>query len=252
MVSNKEFLVEACVSSVASAIEAEKAGARRVELCDNLLEGGTTPSAASIQLAGKILSIDLNVIIRPRGGDFFYSDIEFEVMKSDILAAKELGADGVVIGVLNIDGRVDKKRTRELIELARPMNVTFHRAFDMTADPFGALRDLIELKVDRILTSGQKNTAMEGIRLISDLVKEAEDKVIIMPGCGITPENIARLATETGAREFHVFAVKKVKSPMRYRNQEAFMGAPVEVSEFEISVTDAEVIQKIVSQLQNK
>jgi len=173
-------------------------------------------------------------------------------MKSDILAAKELGADGVVIGVLNIDGRVDKKRTRELIELARPMNVTFHRAFDMTADPFGALRDLIELKVDRILTSGQKNTAMEGIHLISDLVKEAEDKVIIMPGCGITPENIARLATETGAREFHVFAVKKVKSPMRYRNQEAFMGAPVEVSEFEISVTDAEVIQKIVSQLQNK
>ena len=250
--SNKEFLVEACVNSVASALEAEKGGAHRVELCDNLLEGGTTPSAASIQLAGKILSIDLNVIIRPRGGDFCYSDIEFEVMKSDILAAKELGADGVVIGVLNIDGRVDKKRTRELIELARPMNVTFHRAFDMTADPFGALHDLIELKVDRILTSGQKNTAMEGIRLISDLVKEAGDKVIIMPGCGITPENIARLATETEAREFHVFAVKKVKSPMKFRNQEAFMGAPVEVSEFETSVTDAEVIRRIVSQLQNK
>jgi len=237
--SNKEFLVEACVNSVESAVEAEKGGAHRVELCDNLLEGGTTPSAASIQLAGKILSIDLNVIIRPRGGDFCYSDIEFEVMKSDILAARELGADGVVIGVLNIDGRVDKKRTRELIELARPMNVTFHRAFDMTADPFGALHDLIELKVDRILTSGQKNTAMEGIRLISDLVKEAGDKVIIMPGCGITPENIARLATETGAREFHVFAVKKVTSPM-------------EVSEFETSVTDAEVIRRIVSQLQNK
>ena len=250
--SNKEFLVEACVNSVESAVEAEKGGAHRVELCDNLLEGGTTPSAASIQLAGKILSIDLNVIIRPRGGDFCYSDIEFEVMKSDILAARELGADGVVIGVLNIDGRVDKKRTRELIELARPMNVTFHRAFDMTADPFGALHDLIELKVDRILTSGQKNTAMEGIRLISDLVKEAGDKVIIMPGCGITPENIATLSEGTGAREFHVFAVKKVTSAMKFRNQEAFMGAPMEVSEFETSVTDAEVIRRIVSQLQNK
>jgi len=250
--SNKEFLVEACVNSVESAVEAEKGGAHRVELCDNLLEGGTTPSAASIQLAGKILSIDLNVIIRPRGGDFCYSDIEFEVMKSDILAARELGADGVVIGVLDVEGCVDKKRTRELIELARPMNVTFHRAFDMTADPFGALHDLIELKVDRILTSGQKNTAMEGIRLISDLVKEAGDKVIIMPGCGITPENIATLSEGTGAREFHVFAVKKVTSAMKFRNQEAFMGAPMEVSEFETSVTDAEVIRRIVSQLQNK
>jgi copper homeostasis protein len=250
--SNKEFLVEVCVNSVESAIEAEKGGAQRVELCDNLLEGGTTPSAASIQLAGKILSIDLNVIVRPRGGDFCYSDIEYEVMKSDILAARELGADGVVIGVLDVDGRVDRKRTRELIEMARPMSVTFHRAFDMTADPFEALRDLIELKVDRILTSGQKNTAMEGIRLISDLVKEAGEKVIIMPGCGITPENIARLAEETGAKEFHVFAVKKAKSPMKHRNQEAFMGALVEISEFETSVTDAAVIRRIVSRLQGK
>ncbi len=130
MVSN-DILIEACVNSVVSAVEAEKGGAQRVELCDNLLEGGTTPSAASIQLAGKILSIDLNVIVRPRGGDFCYSDIEFDVMKSDILAAKELGADGVVIGILNVEGRVDKKRTRELIDIARPMGVTFHRAFDM-------------------------------------------------------------------------------------------------------------------------
>ncbi|MDH5707074.1 MAG: copper homeostasis protein CutC [Candidatus Aminicenantes bacterium] len=245
-------MIEVCVNSVESALEAERGGAHRVELCDNLLEGGTTPSAASIQLAGKILSIDLNIIIRPRGGDFCYSEVEFEVMKSDILAARELGAGGVVIGVLDVDGRVDKKRTQELIELARPMSVTFHRAFDMTADPFEALHDLIELKIDRILTSGQKNTAVEGIRLISDLVKEAGDKVIIMPGCGITPENIAGLAKDTGAREFHVFAVKKVKSPMKYRNQEAFMGAPVEVSEFETSVTDAEVIQKLVNTLLTK
>lgn len=246
---NKDFIIEACVNSVVSAIEAEKGGAHRVELCDNLLEGGTTPSAASIQLASQCLSIDLNVIIRPRGGDFCYSDVEFEIMKSDILAAKELGADGVAIGMLDVDGRVDKKRTQVLIDLAKPLSVTFHRAFDMTSDPFQALHDLIELKVDRILTSGQKNTAVEGIKLISALVKEAGDKVTIMPGCGITPENIERLAEETGAKEFHVFAMKRVESSMKFRNQETLMGAPLEVSEYETSITDAEVIQGIVSRL---
>lgn len=251
MVSN-DILIEACVNSVVSAVEAEKGGARRVELCDNLLEGGTTPSAAGIQLAGKILSIDLNVIVRPRGGDFCYSDIEFDVMKSDILAAKELGADGVVIGILDVEGRVDKKRTRELIDVARPMGVTFHRAFDMTADPFHALQDLVDLKIDRILTSGQKNTAEEGIELISDLVKQVGDRIIIMPGCGITAENIEKLAEQTGAKEFHVFAVKKVESPMTHRNPEAFMGAPVETSEYETSITDADEIQKIVSRLQKE
>lgn len=248
----KDFVIEACVNSVESAIEAEKGGAHRVELCDNLLEGGTTPSAASIQLAGKILSVGLNVIIRPRGGDFCYSDLEFEIMKSDILAAKELGADGVVIGILDVDGRVDKTRTQELIDLAKPLNVTFHRAFDMTSDPFQALQDLIKLNVDRILTSGQRNTAAEGIELISALVKKAGDGVTIMPGCGITPENIERLAEETGAKEFHVFAMKRVKSPMKHRNPEAFMGAPLEISEYETSVTDAEVIQEIVSRLMEK
>jgi copper homeostasis protein len=248
----KGFIIEACVNSVVSALEAEKGGAHRVELCDNLLEGGTTPSAASIQLAGKILSIDLNVIVRPRGGDFFYSDVEFEIMKSDILATKELGADGVVIGILDVDGRVDKTRTQELIDLAQPLSVTFHRAFDMTSDPFQALHDLIEMKVDRILTSGQKNAAVEGIELISALVKEAGDRVSIMPGCGITPENIERLAEETGAKEFHVFAMKRVESPMKFRNQETLMGEPLKISEYETSVTDAEVIEEIVSKLQNK
>ncbi len=250
--SKKNILIEACVNSVVSAVEAEKGGAHRVELCDNLLEGGTTPSAASIQLAGKVLSIDLNVIVRPRGGDFCYSDIEFDVMKSDILAAKELGANGVVIGILDVDGRVDTKRTGELIDIARPMSVTFHRAFDMTADPFQALHDLIDLKVDRILTSGQKNTAEEGIALISDLMKEAGEDIIIMPGCGITPENIEKLAEQTGAKELHVFAMKKVESPMIHRNPEAFMGAPVETSEYETSITDADEIQKIISRLKKE
>lgn len=250
--AGRDILIEACVNSVASALEAEKGGARRIELCDNLLEGGTTPSAASIQLAGKILTIDVNVIIRPRGGDFCYSDIEFEVMKSDILAAKELAAEGVVIGILDVNGRVDKKRTQKLIELARPMSVTFHRAFDMTSDPFQALHDLIDLKVDRILTSGQKNTALEGVKLISALVEEAEDRVIIMPGCGITAENIQKLADQTGAREFHVFAVKKVESPMKFRNPDAFMGAPLRASEYVTSLTDADEIQRMVSSLESK
>jgi copper homeostasis protein len=147
---------------------------------------------------------------------------------------------------------VDKKRTRELIDIARPMSVTFHRAFDMTADPFQALDDLINLKADRILTSGQKNTAEEGIALISDLVREAGEDIIIMPGCGITPENIERLVGQTGAKEFHVFAVKKVESPMTHRNSEAFMGAPVETSEYETSITDADEIQKIVSRMRKE
>ncbi len=247
---SKNFVIEACVNSVESAVEAEKGGAHRVELCDNLLEGGTTPSAASIQLAGKVLSIDLNVIIRPRGGDFYYTDVEFEVMKSDILAAKELGANGIVIGLLDVDGRVDVKRTKDLVDLARPLSVTFHRAFDMTSDPFQALHDLIGLKVDRVLTSGQKNTAMEGVELIAALVKEAGERVTIMPGCGITAENIRRLAEETKAQEFHVFAVKRIESPMKFRNQEASMGAPLKFSEYETSITDAAEIEKIVGQFQ--
>jgi copper homeostasis protein len=173
-------------------------------------------------------------------------------MKSDILAAKELGADGIVIGLLDVDGRVDRKRTRELVDLARPLNVTFHRAFDMTSDPFQALHDLIGLKVDRVLTSGQKNTAMEGIELITVLVKEAGESVTIMPGCGITAENIRRLAEETQAQEFHVFAVKRVESPMKFRNQKASMGAPLKFSEYETSITDAVEIEKIVGQFQKK
>ncbi len=249
---SKNFVIEACVNSVESAVEAEKGGAHRVELCDNLLEGGTTPSAASIQLAGKVLSIDLNVIIRPRGGDFYYTDVEFEIMKSDILAAKELGANGIVIGLLDVDGRVDVKRTKELVDLARPLSVTFHRAFDMTSDPFQALHDLIGLKVDRVLTSGQKNTAMEGVELIAALVKEARERVTIMPGCGITAENILRVAEKTKAHEFHVFAVKRVESPMKFRNQEAFMGAPLKFSEYETLITDAEEIERIVGQFQKR
>ncbi|MCC7306747.1 MAG: copper homeostasis protein CutC, partial [Acidobacteria bacterium] len=164
-------LLEVCVDSVESAFAAEKGGADRVELCDNLVEGGTTPSAGSIEAARERLSIKLHVIVRPRGGDFLYSDIELDVMKRDILTAKDLGADGVVIGVLNADGTIDREHTRELVEIARPMSVTFHRAFDMTREPFEAMETLIDLGIDRILTSGQEPGAEKGVELIRELVE---------------------------------------------------------------------------------
>src|SRR5438445_9519302 len=153
--SNGKTIIAVCVDSVESAMAAEAGGAERVELCDNLMEGGTTPSAGAVAAARKKLEIKFHVIIRPRGGDFCYSDVEFEVMKRDVEFAKQLGADGIVIGILLPDGAIDVTRTRELIDIARPMSVTFHRAFDMTRDAFAALETLIDLGIDRILTSGQ-------------------------------------------------------------------------------------------------
>src|SRR5512138_1393956 len=164
------MLLEACVNSALSAIEAQAGGADRVELCQNMPEGGCTPSAGAIRYARKELRIGLFVMIRPRGADFLYSDGEFEIMKEDIRVAKELGADGVVFGILKADGTIDRQRMEELIRLARPMGVTCHRAFDMTRDPFGALEDLIALGVDRILTSGQCDSALEGAPLIRQLI----------------------------------------------------------------------------------
>ena len=169
--------LEVCVDSVESAMNAERGGANRVELCDNLFEGGTTPSAGCIAVVRANLKIGLQVIIRPRGGDFLYDAREVAVMQHDIRVAKELGADGVVSGALTVQGEVDRAIIKQLIELARPMNVTFHRAFDMTADPFQALEDLIDLGVDRILTSGQQATAWEGVGLIEALEKQAAGRV---------------------------------------------------------------------------
>jgi copper homeostasis protein len=154
--------LEICLESCEDAIAAQKGGAQRVELCDNLIEGGTTPSAGMIAMTREYRSIGLQVIIRPRGGDFCYSEIELDAMKYDIHHCKTLGVDGVVFGLLKSDGNIDYERTRELIEIARPMNVTFHRAFDMCKDPYQALEELIELGVDRILTSGQEPTVFEG------------------------------------------------------------------------------------------
>jgi len=200
-----------------------------------------------IELARKHLTIALNVIIRPRGGDFCYSDVEFEVMKRDVQVAKQLGANGVVIGILNPDGTVDTARTRTLIELARPLSVTFHRAFDMTRDPYQALEDLIALGADRILTSGQENSVLEGLDLITDLVKKAGDRIVIMPGGGITDRNIQKIVAQSGAKEVHVLRTKTVESPMTFRNPRAFMGGELRPPEYGRAVTDAGSVREIVS-----
>ena len=184
------MIFEICVNSIAGVRAAKAAGAGRVELCADLLEGGITPSRGMIRQARTIAGIGLNVMIRPRGGDFLFDDDEFAAMRSDIETAKAEGADGVVIGLLSATGEIDIARTRELIALARPLSVTFHRAFDMTPDPFRALETLIELGVDRVLTSGQEASVLEGLPLIVELTERAGERIVIMPGGGITARNV--------------------------------------------------------------
>jgi copper homeostasis protein len=205
------YQLEICANSVQSVINAEKAGAHRVELCDNLWEGGTTPSAASIKLAKAKTNIPVYVLIRPRGGDFVYSDLEFEIIKEDIRVCKDLGADGIVSGVLNADGTVDKARIRELVELSKPLPFTFHRAFDVANDPFQTLEDIIDCGAVRILTSGQKNSAIEGIDLLKQIQEKAAGRIVIMPGGGINLDNISDLLS-IGCTEFHMSGKKGQES----------------------------------------
>ncbi|MCF8368349.1 MAG: copper homeostasis protein CutC [Bacteroidales bacterium] len=246
-----KYSLEVCAPNIQSAIAAQKGGAIRIELCDNLYEGGTTPSYATIKQARKELSIKINVMIRPRGGDFLYDKAEFEIMKEDIRVCKDLGADGLVFGILLADGNVDTKRILELVKLANPLPVTFHRAFDLTPDPFCALEDLISCEVNRILTSGQKNTVTEGIKVVRMLVKKAGNRISIMPGSGINVNNIASIRDKSGAREFHLTGRKKEQSKMIYRKEGIYMGGIKEIPEYEIGVTDQEIIRRIISILNN-
>ncbi len=197
------FKLEVIGFTIEGCLIAQNAGAHRIELCDNPADGGTTASYGFIKTAREKLEIELFPIIRPRGGDFFYSDDEFEIMKTDVKLCKELGCDGVVIGMLTKNGRVDKERCSVLVEYAYPLGVTFHRAFDRTEDPFEALEDIIEIGCERILTSGQKQNALEGAALIKQLINKADDRIIIMPGSGVRSENIVQIAEATGAVEFH-------------------------------------------------
>jgi copper homeostasis protein len=195
--------LEVCANGVNSALVAQNAGAYRVELCDNLLEGGTTPSYGQIALARKLLDIKLYPIIRPRGGDFVYSDLEFEIMKTDVQSCKSLGCDGVVFGILQADGKVDVERCKLLLEVAHPLPATFHRAFDDSANLFEALEDLIGLGFERVLTSGGAATAMEGVDVLNELVKAASNRIEVMPGSGVTKDNVASLVKMTNATSVH-------------------------------------------------
>lgn len=248
----KNIRIEVCANSVQSAIEAQKGGAYRIELCDNLYEGGTTPSVANIKLARKHISIKLNVIIRPRGSDFVYSDLEFEVMKVDIQMAKDFGADGVVTGILKPDGTIDKKRTSALVDIAKPLTVTFHRAFDMTKNLDHSLTQLIDIGVDCILTSGGANKAVDGIENIAQLVEMAKNRISIMAGSGINENNIASIIEKTKAPEYHLTGSEWIKSKMIYRKENIFMGGLQHIPEFEYKQTSAKRIQNVVEQCKSK
>lgn len=242
----RDVTFEVCVDSAEAALAAERGGAGRVELCSDLLEGGLTPSHGTLVVARRELRAGLMAMVRPRGGDFCYSATEFAVMREDVLAAKALGADGVVFGLLLPDGTVDAERTRELIELARPLPVTFHRAFDMTRDPFEALDTLIGLGVDRLLTSGQEPSVVEGLALIAELARRAAGRIIVMPGGGITARNVARVVAEAGVREVHFASLEPREGRMQYRNPRVFMGGTLRPPEYSQEVTDPAAVALVI------
>lgn len=234
----EQYQFEVCANSVDSCLAAQAGGADRVELCAGIPEGGTTPSYGTIVLAREALAgTRLHVIIRPRGGDFLYSPLEQRIMLKDIETAKQAGADGVVFGCLTADGEVDVPLTKKLMDASRGLSVTFHRAFDVCRDPVRALEDIIGLGCDRILTSGQQPTAEQGIPLLKKLQRQAAGRIILLAGCGVNERNIARIARETGIREFHFSARENIESGMRYRNPSVSMGGTVCIDEYSLPVT---------------
>ncbi len=245
-----QYKIEICANSVQSCIEAQRGGAYRVELCTAIPEGGTTPSYGEIAVAREELDIKLNVIIRPRAGDFLYNEWEFRAMQQDIKMCKELGVDGVVFGCLTADGEVDMEKNRILMEEADGMTTTFHRAFDMCKDPFDSLEKIIELGFDCILTSGGRPKAEEGVDLLSQLVEKAAGRIVIMPGSGITEENIAMIAEKTKVKELHLSARLPLESGMVYRNPDVSMGGTnISVDEYAFPVTNARRVENTLKQL---
>lgn len=210
------YIIEIATTDFATTKLAVEGGADRIELCAALTEGGTTPSYGMIKKCREAFPVQLFPIIRPRSGDFFYTDEEVEIMMNDVTLCKQLGCDGVVIGLLGKDGNIDVKRSERLIQLAYPLEVTFHRAFDRCRDPFEALEQLIEIGCQRILTSGQQPAAPQGINLIAQLVNASDNRIVIMPGSGVRKENIKELAEKTGATEFHSSLRSKSKSKMEF------------------------------------
>lgn len=246
---NRKYKIEICANSVESAIEAQRGGAYRVELCAGIPEGGTTPSYGEIKMARELLSIRLHVIIRPRGGDFLYTPLEQSIMLHDIDMARQLGADGVVFGCLTPDGDIDLPLMERLMKASEGISVTFHRAFDMCRSPRKALEEIIALGCDRILTSGQQATAEKGISLLKELNVQADGRIIIMPGCGVNSDNIRKIAEETGASEFHFSGRSSIESKMNYRNPAVSMGGTVKIEEYSREITDHTKVEKAIGKL---
>lgn len=251
--NREEFKFEICANSVESCLAAQEGGADRVELCAGIPEGGTTPSYGEIKLARKLLTkTKLHVIIRPRGGDFLYTPLELERMEEDIRICRELGVDGVVFGCLTEEGEIDREANRRLVELARPMSVTFHRAFDRTADPMKALEDIISLGCNRILTSGQQPKAIDGINLLAQLEKKLKEyplpPIQLLAGSGVNEENIRQIFDATGIHEYHFSARVNVVSKMKHYNHEVYMGVKG-ADESNSLVTSAEKVRNTIKQL---
>ena len=247
---SRKSKIEICANSVESAIKAQEGGAYRVELCAGIPEGGTTPPFGDMRMARQMLhQTKLHVIIRPRGGDFLYSPLEQEIMLHDIKVARQLGADGVVFGCLTAEGDVDMAAMKKLMNAVGDMNVTFHRAFDMCKDPFKALEQIIELGCTRILTSGQESNAVKGIPLLKELVKQADGRIIIMPGCGVNPGNIKQIAEETNATEFHFSGRSSYESDMIFRNPKVSMGGTVKIEEYQRDITNPEIVKAALAEL---
>ncbi len=214
--TSKKYIIEIATSDFATTKSAVEGGADRIELCANLTEGGTTPSFGTLKQCREAFSVSIYPIIRPRGGDFLYTKDEFEIMLQDVKLCKQLGCDGIVIGLLNMDGTIDIVRTSALIEAAYPLGVTFHRAFDRCKEPFEALEQLVEIGCERILTSGQQSSVVDGVELVAELNRKADERIIIMPGSGVRKENIKMLAEKTGCIEFHSSLRGKEKSKMDF------------------------------------
>ncbi len=242
----KPITLEICLESVDSVLASDRGGAQRVELCANLLEGGTTPSAGTIRAARENAKIAINVMIRPRGGDFLYTDAEFASMQHDIRMAKDLGADGIVLGLLRADGTVDVERTRQLVELAKPLPVTFHRAIDVSRDLLEALEDVISTGAACVLTSGGQPSVVDGAPMVARMIEAAKDRIIVMPGCGIRPDNVLSILETTGAHEVHVALAEETPSGMQFRKTEIPMGG-VDGREYVRFVTSEDAVRNVVS-----
>ena len=237
------YIIEVATSDFSTTASAVEGGADRIELCGNLAEGGTTPSFGTIRKCREAFSVQLYPIIRPRGGDFLYSAEEFEIMLQDVKLCKDLGCDGVVIGMLQADGRIAVDACRQLVDAAYPLGVTFHRAFDRCLDPFEASEQIIGMGCERILTSGQRPAAPDGVELIAKLNQAADHRIIIMPGSGVRAENIKMLANKTGCTEFHSSLRGKLASAMQFIHP-GFAGSAESYSNNAISPDDVRALRK--------